>query len=242
MKFSILIFISAVLASTPELLFKRATSCDIQPCVDASNIISDKCDDSGNEVLSCICQLDDDYWNKVSDCAKGCDSQNNNYSPDQLKQLYCQAAQYASEHPDAFPTEAPSAQSFSNLADFSFDSTNTEDASSAIQAIINTLSALSQSEAKASSTGGSSSSGSSRSSGGAGAVASSTTEGSSSSATAQSSGSSSTRSGSSSSSSSGSSSQASSSSSASSSQGSNAAAAATIGGGSLISLILLSLL
>ncbi|KAI5950714.1 hypothetical protein KGF54_003788 [Candida jiufengensis] len=244
MKFSVLIFASAVLAS-PEFLFKRANTCDTQSCIDASKIISDKCDNKGDQTLTCICNLNnDDYWNKVSQCAKDCaQSQGGDYSPDALKQLYCQAAQYLSSYSLAFPTSAPSAQSFdaSELAAFSIDSSNTKDASSAIQAILNTLSALSASEATASSTsGGSSSSGSG--SGSRGGVAASTTSQSgsgSSSNTANAASSSNSRS--SSGSSSGSSSAASSSSPASSSSRTSNVAA-TIGGGSLISLIILSLL
>ncbi|CAK9436529.1 uncharacterized protein LODBEIA_P10870 [Lodderomyces beijingensis] len=128
------------LALANRHLYARAYICDSQECIDAGSILNSECSDSQENVLACVCQLENSqYWGKLSECIANCDNPVT-YSPEELKRLYCDA-----------PT--PSLSGSGNAS-----ATGSVDPSSALAAILSTLSGLS-SEAS-SSTANDSSSGS----------------------------------------------------------------------------------
>lgn len=162
----------AKLSNQLHAFLKRADSsdatCDSQDCYDAAQILDDKCqgnsDVSESNVLQCVCDLDDDeYWSKLASCAKNCGEDGYNPSEDDLRKIYCNAAEryssiienYSTYSYDDAPLETES-ELAQDLTEFA-EATGSVDPSSAIAAILSTLSGLSSSTASASGSGSSSS-------------------------------------------------------------------------------------
>lgn len=158
----------AKLSNQLHAFLKRADSsdatCDSQDCYDAAQILDDKCqgnsDVSESNVLQCVCDLDDDeYWSKLASCAKNCGEDGYNPSEDDLRKIYCNAAEryssiienYSTYSYDDAPLETES-ELAQDLTEFA-EATGSVDPSSAIAAILSTLSGLSSSTASASASG-----------------------------------------------------------------------------------------
>ncbi|KAI5962067.1 uncharacterized protein KGF55_003142 [Candida pseudojiufengensis] len=84
------IFISTIFASSIEYSIKsQISNCDAQSCQDAADL-SESCTD--DTVLTCICGLNDEFWQKFYQCAKDCNTPHvNEFTEQSLKQNYCKA-------------------------------------------------------------------------------------------------------------------------------------------------------
>ncbi|KAI3405451.2 hypothetical protein KGF56_001738 [Candida oxycetoniae] len=163
------LFASAALANLDIL--KRADTpnlCDSQVCLDAGKHLDDNCNSDVDNLLSCICSIDvdNDYWNKMTDCVNGCGYQqatNSAISNSELRQMYCDAAKVYSSLSTELSNQSGT-ESATNSIDFSAimsdlsnaaTASESKDPSSAIAAILNTLSALSTEGTESSGSGSS---------------------------------------------------------------------------------------
>lgn len=104
----ILVYIITIAAAL-NIVRDFANGCESQKCVDASKALSKKCEKEQENVLGCICKVnDDDYWKKLSDCIQSCDTLQDviDTSPSGLKQLYCDAALAYASLSTLFPTNS----------------------------------------------------------------------------------------------------------------------------------------
>lgn len=108
-KMNIILVYIITFAAALNIVRDFANGCESQKCVDASKALSKKCEKEQENVLGCICKVnDDDYWKKLSDCIQSCDTLQDviDTSPSGLKQLYCDAALAYASLSTLFPTNS----------------------------------------------------------------------------------------------------------------------------------------